>query len=265
SKIGFCFAFAALLSVTALNYLLSLVSLVLFYVYYTHSDGCTENKVFISINLLLCVTASVMSVLPQIQESQPRSGLLQSSLVTLYTMYLTWSAMTNEPDRDCNPSLLGIIGLNSTSPKGQDHVVTWWDAQGIVGLILFLMCVLYSSIRNSSNAQVNKLTLTTDESALIEDGPQTDSFEESSGLNRAVDNEKDGVTYSYSFFHFMLFLASLYIMMTLTNWYSPDSKYETMTSRWPSVWVKISSSWICIGLYVWTLVAPLVLVNRDFD
>lgn len=82
-----------------------------------------------------------------------------------------------------------------------------------------LFSCLSFSIRNSSNAQVNKLTLTSDESALIEDGPQTDSFEEGSGLNRAVDNEKDGVTYSYSFFHFMLFLASLYIMMTLTNWY----------------------------------------------
>ncbi|XP_022623948.1 serine incorporator 1 isoform X2 [Seriola dumerili] len=255
----------ALLSVTTVNYLLSLVSLVMFYVYYTHSDGCTENKVFISINMLLCLAASVLSILPQIQESQPRSGLLQSSLVTLYTMYLTWSAMTNEPDRKCNPSLLGIIGLNSTSPAGRDQVVQWWDAQGIVGLILFLMCVLYSSIRNSSNAQVNKLTLTSDESALIEDGPQNDSFEEGGALNRAVDNEKDGVTYSYSFFHFMLFLASLYIMMTLTNWYSPDSNYEAMTSKWPSVWVKISSSWICIALYVWTLVAPLVLVNRDFD
>uniref|UniRef100_A0A8C7YAH8 Serine incorporator 1 n=1 Tax=Oryzias sinensis TaxID=183150 RepID=A0A8C7YAH8_9TELE len=257
--------YAALLSVTALNYLLSLVSLVLFYVYYTHSDGCTENKVFISINMLLCLAVSVVSVLPHIQESQPRSGLLQSSLVTLYTMYLTWSAMTNEPDRKCNPSLLGIIGLNSTTPAGKDQVVQWWDAQGIVGLILFLMCVLYSSIRNSSTTQVNKLTLTTDESALIEDGPQSDSFEEGGGPNRALDNEKDGVTYSYSFFHFMLFLASLYIMMTLTNWYSPDSANEAMTSRWPSVWVKISSSWICLGLYVWTLVAPLVLVNRDFD
>ncbi|KAL0164966.1 hypothetical protein M9458_040719, partial [Cirrhinus mrigala] len=167
--------------------------------------------------------------------------------------------------RRCNPSLLGIIGLNSTTPAGQDRVVQWWDAQGIVGLILFLMCVLYSSIRNSSNAQVNKLTLTSDESALIEDGPAPENFEVGDDNNRAIDNEKDGVTYSYSFFHFMLFLASLYIMMTLTNWYSPDSNYETMTSKWPAVWVKITSSWICISLYVWTLVAPLVLTNRDFD
>ncbi|CAG5950695.1 serine incorporator 1 [Menidia menidia] len=257
--------YAALLSVTAANYVLSAVALVLFYVYYTHSAGCTENKAFISINMLLCLGASVLSILPHIQESQPRSGLLQSSLVTLYTMYLTWSAMTNEPDRSCNPSLLGMIGLNSTSPAGQEQVVQWWDAQGIVGLILFLMCVLYSSIRNSSNTQVNKLTLTTDESALIEDGSNPDGFEEDGSSSRAVDNEREGVTYSYSFFHFMLFLASLYIMMTLTNWYSPDSSYQTMTSKWPSVWVKISSSWICIGLYVWTLVAPLVLVNRDFD
>ncbi|KAL0164965.1 hypothetical protein M9458_040718, partial [Cirrhinus mrigala] len=56
-----------LLSATTINYALSLTSLILFYVYYTHSDGCTENKAFISINMLLCVGASVMSILPKIQ------------------------------------------------------------------------------------------------------------------------------------------------------------------------------------------------------
>ncbi|XP_041043417.1 serine incorporator 1 isoform X2 [Carcharodon carcharias] len=259
--------YAALLSATGVNYLLSLVAVVLFYCYYTHPEGCTENKVFISLNMLLCIVSSVMSILPKIQESQPRSGLLQSSIITLYTMYLTWSAMTNEPDRKCNPSLLSMIGYNSTGTHVPGQVIQWWDAQGIVGLVLFLLCVLYSSIRTSNNSQVNKLTLTSDESALIDEGVgrSDGSLEDGNNAHRAEDNEKDGVTYSYSFFHFMLFLASLYIMMTLTNWYSPDSSYEMMTSKWPSVWVKISSSWICIMLYGWTLVAPLVLTTREFD
>lgn len=69
--------FTALLSVTTVSYLLSLVSLVMFYVYYTHSDGCTENKVFISINMLLCIAASVMSILPQIQ--------VHTTSLTIYT------------------------------------------------------------------------------------------------------------------------------------------------------------------------------------
>lgn len=32
-----------------------------------------------------------------LQEAQPFSGLLQASLISLYTMYVTWSAMTNNP------------------------------------------------------------------------------------------------------------------------------------------------------------------------
>jgi len=36
-----------------------------------------------------------------LQDASPQSGLLQSSIITLYTMYVTWSAMTNNPSKLC--------------------------------------------------------------------------------------------------------------------------------------------------------------------
>ncbi|XP_058859728.1 serine incorporator 1-like [Acipenser ruthenus] len=274
--------YAALLSATGLNYILSIVAIVLLYVFYTKPEGCIENKFFISFNMLFCIAASITSVLPKVQEAQPRSGLLQSSIITLYTMYLTWSAMTNEPDRSCNPSLLSIIeqiAAPTVVPANRTVVITgdetpaphqslqWWDAQSIVGLVIFILCILFSSIRSSNNSQVNKLTLSTNDSVMLDDTAAGGSghLEDGNGPRRVEDNERDVVQYSYSFFHFMLCLASLYIMMTLTNWYSPDADYKTMTSKWPAVWVKMTSSWVCLVLYVWTLIAPVVLTNREFN
>uniref|UniRef100_A0A3P9H1U9 Serine incorporator 1 n=1 Tax=Oryzias latipes TaxID=8090 RepID=A0A3P9H1U9_ORYLA len=277
--------YAALLTVTMLNYALSLTAVGLFFVFYTKPDQCFINKFFISFNLFLCIMASVVSVLRKVQEFQPRSGLLQSSFITLYTMFLTWSAMTNEPDRECNPSLLSIfqqiasptpptleienqtavVILLTEEPVPTSPYLQWWDGQSIVGLIIFVLCILYSSIRSSNTTQVNKLTMASKDSAILaERGGSGELSDESMSLRRVEDNEREMVQYSYSFFHFMLFLASLYIMMILTNWYSPDADY-TITSKWPTVWVKISSSWLCLALYIWTLVAPMILTNRDFS
>ncbi|XP_053310414.1 serine incorporator 2 [Spea bombifrons] len=253
--------YAALLICTALLYAASITAIVFLYIYYTKPDACTLNKVFISLNLIFCVIISIVSILPKVQDAQPHSGLLQASVITLYTMFVTWSAMANVPDKNCNPTLLAIItNANTTaSISSTSTPVQWWDAPSIVGLGIFILCTLFISLRSSNNTQVNKL-MQTEESSGEAGIPMSDD-----GEHRAYDNEEDSVAYNYSFFHFCLFLASLYIMMTLTNWYLPGSTNQTLSSPWSAVWVKIASSWVGLLLYLWTLIAPVILSDRDFQ
>lgn len=56
-----------LLFFTIVHYVLAFAAVVLFYLYYTKPDGCTEHKVFISLNLIFCIIVSVVSILPKVQ------------------------------------------------------------------------------------------------------------------------------------------------------------------------------------------------------
>ncbi|KAK2821689.1 hypothetical protein Q7C36_021032 [Tachysurus vachellii] len=264
----------ALISVTLVNYSVSVLGITLLFIFYARPMECSLSRFFISFNLILCIIASVISVQNIVRKRLPASGLMQSSFITLYTVYLTWSAVTNEPEKSCNPSLLSIFqqdpvlnssSTNQTQQESPKHpYFLTEDAQSIVGLLVFVVCILYSSIRSSSTSQVNKLLLTPSNAVLI-DNPSTGSLCAPEGPRRLVDNERDGVQYSYSFFHMQLFLASLYIMMTLTKWYRPDANYNDITHKRGPVWVKISSSWTCVFLYVMTLISPIIFQDRDFS
>ncbi|XP_041974202.1 serine incorporator 1 isoform X2 [Aricia agestis] len=251
--------YAALLLSMLTCFALTLTGVVLLYIYYTKPSGCDLSKFFISINLILVVIASAISILPAVQEHQPRSGLLQSSVVSLYVIYLTWSALSNS-EAECNAS----ITATGQEIKG-DVYWTSFDKQSIIGLIVWACSVLYSSIRTASNS--SKITMSNH--ILASDGKggydciEGDGGEAGRAEGQVFDNEGDGVAYSWSFFHVVYALASLYIMMTLTNWYNPSSQLSK--ENMASMWIKITSSWLCVGLYIWTLVAPAIFRDREFN
>ncbi|KAF4013985.1 hypothetical protein G4228_005538 [Cervus hanglu yarkandensis] len=255
--------YAGLFFFTLLFYALSITAVALLFVYYTQPGACYEGKVFIGLNLTLCVCVSIVAVLPKIQDAQPNSGLLQASVITLYTMFVTWLALSNVPDQKCNPHLLTHFGNGTVLAGPEGYETHWWDAPSIVGLVVFILCTVFISLRSSDHRQVNSL-MQTEECPPVLDATQQQQQQVVVSEGRAFDNEQDGVTYSYSFFHLCLVLASVHIMMTLTNWYRPGETWK-MISTWTAVWVKICASWTGLLLYLWTLVAPLLLPNRDFS
>ncbi|XP_028131886.1 probable serine incorporator isoform X2 [Diabrotica virgifera virgifera] len=256
--------YVALIGMTMLNYILSITGIVLLYVFYTKANDCGLNKFFISINLIICLIVSVLSILPAVQDKLPRSGLLQSSVVTVYVVYLTWSAVSNS-SKECNPGMWGIFGGKSNNKTSSDF--------DIIGLLIWMCCVLYSSLRSASKS--SKITMS--ESMLAKDTGAVKDYGSDNlvdnegndggegGDKKVWDNEEETVAYSWSFFHVMFALATLYVMMTLTNWYNPNSNLDKLHYNPASMWVKTISSWLCLGLYGWTLVAPVILHDREFN
>lgn len=264
---------AALLTCTGLLYSAAVAAVVLLLIYYTglHTGDCKLHEFFISFNLILCVILSVISILPKVQEHMPTSGLLQSAAISLYIMYLTWSAISNSPQLECKPKI-NILNPNATdvttttaSPNGggddPEPKHPGMDTQSIIGLVIWFLCVLYSSMSSSTSSSASSLTGANQ--VLLKEDNGSGSGDPERGQLR--DNEEDEVAYSWSLFHIMFALATLYVMMTITNWYNPSSDIASFSYNAGSMWVKIVSSWLCAAIYLWTLVAPIMLSDRDFS
>ncbi|UJR21566.1 hypothetical protein I4U23_024649 [Adineta vaga] len=239
--------YCGLVFFTSSLYLISLVSTILLYIYYASKATCSLNIFFITLNFLLCLIISIVSVLPMVQNYHSTSGLLQSSFVTVYVMYLTWSAMTSErADPICNPTNLNALGNRSIG------------ITSIIALIIFFGVIIYSAMTSSRKSSSGKLLGVSSNDDMENSRPKIDG-------GKSYDDEEDSVAYNYSLFHLMLFLASFYLMMTLTNWLKPIHNFSDFHQNTSAVWVKIVSSWLCVLLYFWSVIAPCVFRNRDFS
>lgn len=63
--------------------------------------------------------------------------------------------------------------------------------------------------------------------------------------------------------HSIFALSSMYVAMLFTGWETKKALSNgAFDVSWWSVWVKLSTLYLCAGLYIWTLVAPRLLQDR---
>lgn len=220
-------------------YTFNIVITVLLYIFYTDTSKseCNLNIFFITFNLILTILVSLVSISNKVQEANSKSGLLQSAFLTAYTTYLVASAAVllinafkiDDPTKQCsfNPA------SNVSSPSCELSVFIMY-----VGIILTIFSLAYSAMTTGTS----------------------DSFPQIS------DTDATG-EYNFSLFHFSFVMASFYTASVITKWGVPvdAAEYYIMTYNYAGVWVKVGTSWICVLLYLWVLLAPLILTGRDFS
>ncbi|EER29167.1 hypothetical protein D8B26_000451 [Coccidioides posadasii str. Silveira] len=267
-------------------YLASFAMTIVMYIFFARS-GCAMNQAAITINLIVFLIISVVSIQPAVQAANPRAGLAQAAMVTVYCTYLTMSAVSMEPDdKQCNP-LLRARGTRTASI--------------VLGAIVTMLTIAYTTTRaatqgialGSSGAHGDYSRLGQDEMnhdlvtqqpsrsrremraealrAAVESGslPASaldDSDDESDDDADSKDDERGSTQYNYSLFHIIFLLATMWVATLLTQHLDPEAQDDLAPvgrTYWAS-WVKIISAWVCYAIFLWTLIAPVLMPDR-FD
>ncbi|KAL9576542.1 MAG: hypothetical protein Q9212_007012 [Teloschistes hypoglaucus] len=257
---------------------------ILMYIFFAAS-GCAMNQAAITINLIVLLIITTISVHPTVQEYNPKAGLAQAAMVAVYCTYLTMSAVSMEPDdRHCNP-LVRATGTRTAST--------------VLGAIVTMLTIAYTTTRaatqgialgNNGSHAYSKVGDEEVEHGLVDQQPSSRRQMRAEALRAAVDagslpanalddsddddddsedgrggkdDERGGTQYNYSLFHFIFLLATTWVATLLTQNIDFENEAVATVGRtyWAS-WVKIVSAWICHAIYGWTLLAPVMMPGR---
>ncbi|KAK1292072.1 hypothetical protein QJS10_CPB17g00148 [Acorus calamus] len=238
------FWYMALLVVSLVCYVATFsFSGLLFHWFTPSGHDCGLNTFLIVLTLILVFVFATIALHPQVNGS-----LLPASVISLYCTYLCYSGLSSEPrDYECN-------GLHNHSKAVSTGSMT-------LGLLTTVLSVVYSAVRagssttfvsppSSPRAGSEKPLLPVDQMDRHEDKKK---------------EESKPVSYSYSFFHLIFSLASMYSAMLLTGWStSVGESGKLVDVGWPSVWVRIVTGWATAALFIWSLVAPILFPEREF-
>lgn len=220
----------ALIGSTALFNLTALGATVGMFFYFEESWAIT----LMAINAVLVVVISICSVLPMVQEANPSSGLFQSALLGVYSLFVLLSALVSDPRRTAN------VAISAAHP---------WLGRTVCAVSTVYAFLAVARAAFSAGHNLHRMVP-------VEADKTLDTEEEAAGK------------YNYSLFHLSFAMAALYTILYVTYWQYSFTRGSppavAISSSTTSFWVRVGSSWLVAALYLWSLAAPIVLEDRSF-
>ncbi|XP_024393737.1 uncharacterized protein [Physcomitrium patens] len=204
-------------------YILTFIGLVLMYVWFTPHVTCRLNIFFITWTMILVIVMTIISL-----HAKVNAGLLTSGVMSLYLIFLCWSAIMSEP-----------LSASCNTRERQTGKADWLT---IISFLIAFLAIVFA-------------TYTT--------GIDSEAF----SFKKKDESKDDGsLPYSYGFFHFVFALGAMYLAMLFVGWNLHQTMHKwSIDIGWASVWVKIVNQWLAAIIYGWTMIGPFVLKNRDFS
>jgi hypothetical protein len=245
----------AILISCAILFTVSIVSIICIFVYFT---GCQTNNAFITVTLILCIAITAA------QLSGEEGSLLASASVCTWAIFLCYTAVSKNPDGECNPRMGEPDNLSI-----------------VLGIAVTIMSLGWTGWSYTAE---DKLTIKSD--VVDEDTPLVDETGEKkvTGIvtgtpandDEAPDEASDGddkatndpkrLSNSWKL-NVILATIACWMSMILTNFgqIAADGNAANPQVGRAGMWVVIASQWLALSLYLWTLVAPRLLPNREFS
>ncbi|KAI5990223.1 TMS membrane protein tumor differentially expressed protein [Pisolithus albus] len=266
-------------------------------VLYAHfaGPGCTLNQFFISFNLALCILITILCVHPAVQEYNPRSGLAQAGMVAAYCTYLIVSAVSNYGHGTCNPlsratttrmttvvlgavfTFLAIAYSTSRAATQSRALVGKGRKNGGVQLPIddssqqSEMGVVSTQPERMESPRYQALLAAVEAGAIPASALREEEDEDEDDAD-TIDDERTGTRYNYSWFHVIFAIGAMYVAMLLTDWNvvsqeqgNDSDQIVRIGQSHVAMWMRIVSSWVCMLLYIWSLIAPVLMPDRFGD
>ncbi|KAK5829857.1 uncharacterized protein LOC108454803 isoform X2 [Gossypium arboreum] len=153
------------------------------------------------------------------------SGFLTPGLMGLYVVFICWCAIRSEPAGE------------SCNRKAEASNKTDWLT--IISFIVALLAMVIATFSTGIDSQCFQ-------------------------FSKKEARTEDAVPYCYGFFHFVFATGAMYFAMLLIGWNTHHTiKRWTIDVGWTSTWVRIVNEWLAVCVYLWMLVAPVILKWRQ--